>query len=116
VLVDDSGGTITQTNDEPHYSGGIALDRSDPRIVYLSHKVGARWELEQLITRDDGQTWSSTPIDVPGMKNFRPCAPWNLPPNKRAVLFVSGEYSYWDFSTPARGYHTGVHLWLDSAW
>ncbi len=49
-----AGGSISPTTSEVYYSGGIALDHSDPSTVYLSRKVGRWFRLERWITRDAG--------------------------------------------------------------
>ena len=47
---------------EPHYSGGIALDHSDPDIVYLSRDVSGTFEIEKWITDDNGFSWTTMPV------------------------------------------------------
>lgn len=47
---------------EPHYSGGVVLDHNDPRFVYVSRKVGERFEIERWFTRDHGDHWSHVAI------------------------------------------------------
>ncbi|MBX3097762.1 MAG: BNR-4 repeat-containing protein, partial [Fimbriimonadaceae bacterium] len=50
------------TEREPHYSGGAVLDPQDPRFVYLSRPVGARFEIERWFTPDGGDTWSHVAV------------------------------------------------------
>lgn len=47
---------------EPHYSGGLVLDHSDPRFVYLSRPINGRFEIERWLTNDGGDTWSHVAI------------------------------------------------------
>jgi hypothetical protein len=112
ILVDNAGGTITSSDDEAHYSGGMALDPIDPSVVYVSRQTGERrWDLQQFKTRDDGATWSATTIaGDAAVKSIRPFVPRDRPPDLEMVLWLSGEYGYWD---PSRngGYRTGVRLW-----
>ena len=58
---------------EPNYSPGIALDRQDPSIVYLSRRVDGVLEIERWQTLDGGVTWTRTPVTA-GSKydNVRP--------------------------------------------
>jgi hypothetical protein len=112
ILVDNAGGTITSSDDEAHYSGGLALDPIDPRIVYASRQTGERrWDLEQLKTSDDGATWSRiTVAGAAGVKNIRPIVPRDRPSDVEMVLWMSGEYGYWDLSRNG-GYRTCIGVW-----
>lgn len=47
-----------QTEQEPHYSGGIVIDPSDSRFVYLSRPIDGRFEIERWFTPDNGDHWS----------------------------------------------------------
>ena len=47
---------------EPHYSGGAALDHNDPRFVYVSRKIGERFEIERWFTADHGDHWSHVAV------------------------------------------------------
>ncbi|MEQ1821425.1 MAG: glycoside hydrolase family 88 protein [Fimbriimonadaceae bacterium] len=50
------------TEREPHYSGGITLDHSDPRFAYLSRPINGRFEIERWFTGDAGNSWSRVAI------------------------------------------------------
>jgi hypothetical protein len=119
ILLEDAGGAVTgSTSVEPHYSGGIALDRSDPNTLYLSRCEGGEdgaWRIEQWKTDDLGTSWSRRTIANgagPDEKLFRPVVPLNRPQHTQMVLWLAGRYDYWNFSRGI-GYHTGVHLWTD---
>jgi hypothetical protein len=63
---------------EPHYSGGIVLDHTDPSIVYLSRQVNGVFEIETWVTADLGRTWHSTPLTAGStLDNVRPVAVHN---------------------------------------
>ena len=47
---------------EPHYSGGITIDHSNPNIVYLSRAINGTFEIEKWQTKDDGEHWLSSPV------------------------------------------------------
>lgn len=115
ILVENAGGSIAPGTDELHYSGGIALDHTDPRIVYLSRQAGdAQWDIEQHQTRDGGETWSRlTIVTETGVKNIRPVVPHGRPPETQMVLWMSGGYGYWDFSRNG-GYQTGIRFWAST--
>jgi hypothetical protein len=112
VLVDNAGGSIAPATDEFHYSGGIAVDHTNPNIVYLSRQTAPeQWDLEQWKTRDNGETWSHLTIaSAKGVKNIRPFVPLGRPAHTEMVLWMSGAYGYWDF-TRNGGYRTAIHLW-----
>ena len=42
---------------EPHYSGGICLDHSNPEVVYLSRPQADVFEIERWETHDAGEQW-----------------------------------------------------------
>lgn len=83
---------------EPHYSSGLALDPSDPSIVYLTRPVNGVRELEKWTTRDGGQTWKTEAI-TSGSKhdNVRPYVIMNHAADGPTVLWenVSGHYTHY---------------------
>jgi len=87
-----------KTESEPHYSSGLALDPSDPSIVYLTRPVNGVRELEKWTTPDDGRTWKSEAI-TSGSKhdNIRPYVVINHAPGGPAVLWqnLSGRYIHY---------------------
>lgn len=101
TLVADAGGTIANlqvgNRSEYHYSGGVALDPSNPDLVYLSRKVGGQFELERWLTDDGGATWDVTALTAtPGVEDVRPFVPIGLPRDLEAVVWMSGQYEYWE--------------------
>lgn len=113
VLVRDAGGSIADTTagyNEYYYSGGMALDHSDPGTVYLSlpNDTGG-WDLEQWKTSDGGLSWSRLSItDGSSAKNVRPAVPRNRPSGTEMVLWMSGRYDYYN------DYGTAINLWVRS--
>lgn len=91
------GGTIHPSSSpqpEPFYSGGIAIDRGDPRIVYVSRKVGSDWHL----FRYPG----AVQLTSGSGKRVRPAAVENA--GSIRALAMSGTYSgYTDYSVGTVG-------------
>ncbi len=95
------GGSISPGTIEYEYSGGIALDHSDPSIVYLSRQVPGGWEIERWTTDDGGFHWSHTVV-VPadGTQNVRPVVPRGWDHGPMSLLWLHGHYgSYTDYHT-----------------
>jgi hypothetical protein len=92
---------------ERHYSGGMALDPSDPSVVYLSRPSGGVFEIERWVTADGGATWSATPITRgSAANNVRPVVPRGCGGHEH-VLWMHGRYvHYTRFRTQIR-VHTG---------
>ncbi len=92
------------TEREPHYSGGISMDYSNPWLVYLSKEVNAVFEIFKYETKDKGDTWEitaiteNTPADI---VNVRPIVPRNHNEGDFDVLWMRGKYRYYyqDFNT-----------------
>jgi len=87
---------------EPHYSGGIALDHSNPSIVYLSKPVKDIFEIEKFTTSDGGKNWISEPVTQNSLKdNVRPYAVCNSSASVNPdLLWMYGDYRhYTDYST-----------------
>ena len=97
------GGWFPQTvegkaESEPHYSSGLALDPSDPSIVYLTRPVKGVRELEQWITRDGGKSWKSEAVTRGSLHdNIRPYVVVNHAPDGPTVLWqnLSGRYVHY---------------------
>jgi hypothetical protein len=88
----NAGGSISPGGVEYEYSGGIALDHSDPGIVYLSREVKDGWDLEQWVTANGGRTFSHrVVVAADGLQNVRPVVPRGGGPIQ--VLFLRGEYN-----------------------
>ncbi|MFC1564753.1 glycoside hydrolase family 88 protein [candidate division KSB1 bacterium] len=80
---------------EPHYSGGIVLDHSDPSVVYLSRQVNGIFEIEKWVTNDLGATWN-TEIITSGSthNNVRPFVIRNRPENKDPQVLWMYNHKY----------------------
>jgi hypothetical protein len=97
----DGGDTISPTTIEFEYSGGLALDHSDPSIVYLSKQVRGGWEIERWVTSDGGAHWHHTVV-VPadGEQNVRPVVPRGYDHGPMSLLWLRGSYNtYTDYHT-----------------
>jgi hypothetical protein len=89
---------------DAHNSGGIALDHSDPSVVYLSRPVGGVFEIERWTTPDGGRTWSSEAVTRgSAFNNVRPVVPVGHMPDGPGLVWMNGPYvDYEDFSTSLR--------------
>ena len=96
-----AGPTISPGTIETEYSGGIALDHSDPSIVYLSRKVNGSFEIEKWDTANGGHTWHhSTIVRTPGAANVRPIVPRGDGTGLIKLLWLHGHYiSYTAYRT-----------------
>ena len=90
------GGAISPGTIEREYSGGIALDHSDPSIVYLSRQVPGGFEIERWTTADGGLRWRRTVV-VPagGTDNVRPVVPRGWDRGPMSLLWLHGHYGYY---------------------
>lgn len=78
--------------DQPYYSGGVVLDRSDPTKVYLSKVVSGQWEVFRYETGDGGTNWADTAITTSSsVKNIRPVSILNHDTNYK-FLWLAGTY------------------------
>ncbi len=119
VLVEDAGGSVADTtvgNPQYYYSGGITLDHTDTRIVYLSREnEQGGWDLEQWKTPGDGSTWMVTPITSGSpLDNMRPAVPAGRPAGTEMVLWMSGRYDYYKNPDAPNSYNfdTGIYMWV----
>ena len=91
-----AGGTIVRTGTQPFYSGGISLDHSDPRVVYLSRPVGRHHEIERWTTRDQGASWTHRAITARStVDNLRPVAPRGHARRGVQLLWMRGDYPHY---------------------
>jgi hypothetical protein len=82
---------------EVYYSGGIAIDKSAPDVVYLSRRVDGVYEIERWVTRDAGDTWQSCPVTAgSSVDNVRPTVPLDRKPGDPLVLWMAGVYYRYD--------------------
>jgi len=121
TLIHNAGTTIALSG-ETHYSGGLALDPTNPNIVYLSRQdAQGNWDLEQWKTSDNGLTWATLKVaegNGAGLENIRPFVPRDRPADTEMVMWLAGRYDFWDFRTTSGlessvGYDTDVKLWLN---
>ncbi len=95
---------------EQYYSGGIALDHSNPDVVFLSRLVDGVYEIERWETTDRGDTWTSLAVTSGStFDNVRPVVPLHRSPGDPLVLWMSGVYYRYDiFGTGIRHMPDGV--------
>jgi hypothetical protein len=96
-----AGPSISPGSIEREYSGGIALDHSDPSVVYLSRHVAGGWQIERWATRNGGATWR-TQVVVPSghTDNVRPVVPRGSAAGTLRLLWLQGRYgTYTDYHT-----------------
>ncbi len=88
---------------EPHYSGGVYLDHSNPDVVYLSRPINDIFEIQRWETSDLGKTWETTDITSNSTRdNVRPFVPIN-DPHSRVLWMYNYHYpSFVDFHTAIR--------------
>lgn len=102
---------------QEYYSGGIALDPDDTRVVYLSSNVDVRtgkpgksghWEIYRGETPDGGRRWKWKAVTRRSkVDNLRPIVPAGHP-GKRFVLWYRGAYHSYT------KYETEVVAWTDA--
>ena len=86
-VVTDSGGGLP----EGHYAAGITLDHEDPRVVFLSRKIGGRFVVERWRTSDRGATWAHRALSHQPGDAIRPISPRNRA-DELEVLWMQGTY------------------------
>jgi hypothetical protein len=74
------------------YPGGLTIDHTDPRVVYVSRKVGGRFEVEAWATADAGETWAREPLSA-GFRtdSIRPTSALG----GSTVLWMTGRYAHY---------------------
>lgn len=116
ILINNAGGTIALSG-EINYSGGLVLDHSNPEIVYTSARNAGTWNLQQWKLNDDDLTWATELIANgfgPHDENVRPYVPLNRPADTEMVMFLRGQYDYWN-NTIGAGYDMSVQLWTNGS-
>lgn len=104
-LLSSAGGSM---GSESGFSGGLALNHTDPNMVFLSRKVDNMFEVEKWNTNDKGQTWTSIAVTENSQKkNTRPCVPRGVPANKTVLLWLYGDYEHY---TGAGKYSTAIKM------
>jgi hypothetical protein len=96
----DAGPSISPGTIEQQYSGGIALDHSDPTTLFLSRKVDGRFQVERWSTADHGHTWQHRVVAAGGADNVRPVVPRGWSSGPMGLLWLRGRYrSYTTYGT-----------------
>ncbi|MEY3000997.1 MAG: hypothetical protein RL648_1211 [Verrucomicrobiota bacterium] len=110
VEISPGGPWFPQTPDgeverEPHYSGGMAFDHSNPFILFLSRRINGSFEIEKWQSRDNGNSWISQAITRDsGELNVRPVVARGFEEGIPHVLWMSGSYEHYT------RYSTGIKL------
>lgn len=110
VEITPGGGWFPQTPEgkiepEPHYSGGMAIDHSNPSTLYLSRRINGLFEIEKWSTSDQGETWLSRAITKNSQHiNVRPVVARGYVGDKDHVLWMFGAYEHFT------KYRTGIKL------
>jgi hypothetical protein len=94
---------LTHDANQVYYSGGVALDQSDPSIVYASVGLGGgRWDIYRYETQDYGTTFEGLALTTSG-KNIRPTGVRN-PDDRLRVVWMRGTYAdYLDYDVATWG-------------
>jgi hypothetical protein len=102
-----AGPSISPGTIEYEYSGGMALDHSDPSIVYLSRMVRGEFEIEKWNTDDGGNSWHERTLVRGGaMYNVRPVVVRGADGGPMSLLWLRGEYgSYTSYRTSIEFLH-----------
>jgi hypothetical protein len=110
--ITDGGGWFPQTplgqrEREPYYSGGVVLDHSDPRFVFLSKPVNGTFQIQRWFTRNHGDHWSASTFAQPqGYAAVRPVVARGTRDGASFVLWLDlKRYAlYTDFLGAIRGH------------
>ena len=88
-----AGPTISPGTIELQYSGGIALDHSNPSIVYVSRKVHGWFDIERWTTPNGGFSWRrTTVVRTVGADNIRPVVPRGYTGGPMGLVWLHGHY------------------------
>ncbi len=87
-----AGGPITRDVAERFYSGGLTLDHTDPRTVYLSRKAGTHHQVERWRAIGGGKRWALRRLTRSRTSHVRPITPRGLHRGEREVLWMRGSY------------------------
>lgn len=90
---------------EPAYSGGIAIDRLDPTVLYLSREIDGLWSMWRYVTANGGASWGSEQItDATTDKQARPVTPRNHNTDVRVLWWVGRYTSYTNYNVQMLSY------------
>jgi hypothetical protein len=105
VKVTNAGNYITNIKPgkkllEQHYSGGIVLDHYRPDVVYLSRKIGGKFELEKRRIDKSGKQRIYSITKHSKKDQLRPYVVNNTTNGAPILLWMSGDYyHYTDYNT-----------------
>ncbi|MCP4726728.1 MAG: DUF4861 domain-containing protein [bacterium] len=92
---------------EPHYSGGIILDHSNPSIVFLSRQINGVFEIEKWTTNDSGNSWESVLVTENSTgNNVRPVTIRNKPQNVNPDVLWMNNRKYIHYTN----YNTAIKM------
>ena len=96
-----AGGSISPGTIEQQYSGGVALDHTQPATVYLSRQVHGGWQIERWSTPDGGTHWRrSLVVPADGTENVRPVVPRGYTGGPVGLVWLRGVYGmYTNYKT-----------------
>lgn len=84
-----------ETEPEPHYSGGIAIDPADTATVYLSRPVDGVFEIEKWTTPDGGRSWNHEAVTSHSTAdNVRPFVVPGTPAGETRVMWMCNDGGY----------------------
>lgn len=89
---------------EGHYSGGIVLDHSDTRNVYLSRKMGDHFEIEHCWISKSGKIKREFITNQSAADNIRPYIVYDNSLKKPLLMWLNGSYYHYD------DYDTGIRF------
>jgi rhamnogalacturonyl hydrolase YesR len=99
--------TKEERDPEPHYSGGIVLDNTNPNFVYLSRPFKDRFEIMKWETMDGGESFTQHSVTSNSLKdNVRPFVVRNAPTNispRVLWMHVNNYRHYTKFNTSIKG-------------
>jgi hypothetical protein len=74
------------------YPGGVSINHSEPRVLYVSRKVDGRFEVEAWATADAGITWVRRPLTANSQTDsIRPTSALG----GTTVLWMTGRYTHY---------------------
>jgi hypothetical protein len=96
-----AGPAFETSGTQPYYSAGVTLDHSDPRVIYLSRKIGTVYEIERWTTIDGGATFTHAAVTSgSAQNNVRPVAPRGSTGSVPDVMWMAGSYvAFTSYST-----------------
>lgn len=119
TFLSNAGGHFHQTpTTERCYSGGMAIDKTDPNVIYgsvpVDGKYGKVYELKKFTVTDNGELASVQQLTFDSQKNnVRPFMIANKN-NKEQLAWMNGDYYYWIVGPRSPlGYPTAIHTSMD---